>query len=99
MRYYLRMTGLVASAAFLSGCSTIAPVGLDHPDFGNAVRQNIVAQTVNPDAPVDDSPIEASGERAFRAQVRYLTDQVETPVEISSTIAAAGGGGGGGGGN
>ena len=70
MRYLLCMTGLIVSAAFLSACSTTTPVGLDydHPEFGNAVRQNIVAQTVNPNAPEDDSPIEANGERAARAQ-------------------------------
>ncbi len=97
MRYYLRLSGLIATTAFLSACSTIAPVGLDydHPEFGNAVRQNIVAQTVNPNAPEDDSPIEANGERAAGAQERYLTDTVEAPVAISSTATVGGGGGGG----
>ena len=91
MRYLLRMTGLIASTAFLSACSTTTPIGLNNPDFGNAVRQNIVAQAVNPNAPEDVSPIEANGERAALAQERYLTDTVEAPVAISSTSISGGG--------
>lgn len=96
MKKYIRLTGLMASALFLTGCSTTTQVGLNTPDFGNAVRQNIVAQTVNPSAPLDNSPIEANGARAANAQLLYEADQVETPAVISTSTAASGGGGGGG---
>lgn len=97
MKNYLRMTGLIVSTALLSGCSTTTQVGLNYPEFGNAVRQNIVAQAVNPSAPEDNSPIEANGERAAGAQIRYETDQVETPATIATQTAGSAGGGAGGG--
>ena len=89
------MTGLIAAAAFLIGCSTTAPVGVNRLEFGNAVRQNIVAQQVNPNAPENHGPIEANGERAARAQARYEADQVETPADFSTQSSQAGGAGGG----
>jgi hypothetical protein len=90
------MTGLIFSAAFLTACSTTTPVGLNVPEFGNAVRQNIVAQAVNPNAPEDDGPIEANGVRAANAQAAYEADAVESPAAIATQSTGAAGGGGGG---
>ena len=95
MKNQTRITGLIASAVLLAGCSTTTPVGLNTSDFGNAVRQNIVAQAVNPAAPTDNSPIEANGARAADAQAAYEADQVEPPAIIATQTSGAGGAGAG----
>lgn len=65
--------------------------------FGSAVRQNIAAQTVNPDGP-DGEALTASGARAALAQERYAEDDVETPRSpqtlLSTTQQNNSGGGG-----
>ena len=80
-------TALFISAFGLAGCSH--QVGL--PDFypaetearfGDAVRQNIAAQTVNPNAP--DGELTASGARTAIAQERYEEDKVEKPSSAST---------------
>ena len=78
----------------LAGCTT-EPVGVQYPDFGNAVRQNVAAETINPMAPNDKSALQAEAERAALAQRRYVTGTTK-PATITSTVAGVGGGGGGG---
>lgn len=88
---------LAASALVLSACTT-AP-GADEgglraaPDagFGNAVRTNIAAQTVNPEAPEEGATVSASGERAAIAADRYAKDKVKAPADPETS---SGGGGG-----
>lgn len=81
----------VSAAALLGACAN----QIGEPDyfseqtqevFGDAVRQNIAAQTVNPDAPTRTG-LERGGARAGLAYERYLKDEVEPPagVETSST--------------
>lgn len=96
MKKNFLLTPTLACAVLLTGCSTTDRIGLNHVEFGNAVKQNIAAQSVNPNAPIDDSAIEANGERAALAQTRYVTDQVEEPEDISSRAAAGTGAAGGG---
>lgn len=66
--------------------------------FGQAVRQNIAAQTVNPNAP--EGTLTASGARTAKAIERYEDDKVEKPREASTLRATrptedSGGGSGG----
>lgn len=92
-RFITAFVSLIA----LSGCAH--EVGL--PDFyaaeteakfGDAVRQNIAAQTVNPDAP--EGELTASGARTAIAQDRYEKDDVEKPKGASTLRVTASGGGG-----
>jgi len=82
----------------LQACSSETPTGLQVPGFGDAVRQNIAAQTVNPTAPQDPSPIMMDAQRAAIQQNRYTTDTVEQPMDVGTLQGASSGGGGGGGG-
>lgn len=79
-------SALILIAFGLGGCAHEA--GL--PDFyaeeteakfGEAVRQNIAAQVVNPDAP--EGVLTASGARTALAQERYEEDKVEKPKSDS----------------
>ena len=66
--------------------------------FGDAVRQNIAAQTVNPNAP--EGVLTASGSRAALAQERYEEDKVEKPASASTLrVTTQGGSGNSGGGS
>jgi len=87
----------------LAGCAH--EVGLPDYDaeltqarFGDSVRQNIAAQTVNPDAP-GDATLTASGARTAKAVEAYEEDEVEKPSKASTVRGVVTGGGGGGGGS
>lgn len=96
MKYF---TAAVAVFSLTSGCAH--EVGL--PDyypaetearFGDSVRQNIAAQTVNPDAPGEEA-LTASGARTAIAQKRYEENNVKKPVAASTLRATRQSGSGG----
>src|SRR5262245_35708531 len=96
-----KITLLALSVALvaLQGCAAEDYSIVNAPDYGNAVRQNVAAETVNPMAPVDRSaPLSQDAQRAALAQQRYTTDQVEKPMEGGTLTGVGGGGGGQGGG-
>lgn len=67
------------------------------PDFGEAVHQNVMAQTADPDAHYDGAPTAgSSGQRAASAQDRYNKGQVIQPAATSTSNATSGGSGQGG---
>lgn len=55
--------------------------------LGQAVQQNIAAQTVNPQGSTE--PVTGDGSRAALAVNRYKTDKVEKPKPLSTRAAAA----------
>jgi uncharacterized membrane protein YgcG len=93
----MKRAGLMLCCLALTACADDRPVGVAQVDFGNAVRQNIAGETVNPMAPLDGAPLTMNGERAERQQQRYLADMVEKPVDIGTQTTGSGGNGGGGG--
>jgi hypothetical protein len=65
-----------------------------NPDFGEAVHQNTLAQTADPDAHYAGNPAPASnGPRTAAAQDRYVTGHVTPPASTSTSSVSAGGGG------
>jgi hypothetical protein len=52
--------------------------------FGEANRQTMMAQVVDPD-PQYDKPLETSAEHAAQATDRYHKDKVKAPGRVSST--------------
>jgi len=84
----------------LAGCSSIPSIYEEPGDatFGEANRQTMMAQVINPD-PVYAEPMTTSGEHAADAVERYRTDAVKEPETISTTSGVGGSGGGSGGGN
>jgi len=86
---------LAAGLIGLAGCTAQRNL---MPDYGRSVRQDIVAQTANPDARYErDVPPAADGMRSTQAQTRYVQDKVRQPSgSTTSDVAGSGGGGGGG---
>lgn len=81
----MKTRSLVVLAAF-SMTVACAPVDEPTPGFGNAVRQNIAAQVVNPDPRSDDlPPPELDGERTRTSVDRYRADKVKAPVPLGTS--------------
>lgn len=83
--------GSVALLLLAAGCASIPSV-LEQPGdsaFGEANRQTLMAQVVNPE-PVYDGPMTTSGEHAADAIERYRTDTVKQPDNIRTTDVGAG---------
>ena len=59
--------------------------------FGNAVRQTMAAQVVNPDPQYEDPVPTTEGGKAAKAIDRYRTDKVKQPDTIRTTDTEAGG--------
>ena len=80
----------------LAGCASVPPITEQPGDapFGEANRQTMMAQVVDPD-PVYDGPAVTSGDHAAQAIERYRTDTVKQPESISTTEEIGGGGSGG----
>ena len=73
--------GLAVSAA---GCTSSGDLKLGREDnWGEAYRQTLAAQIINP-APEYDTPFAASsGDKAAQAIERYRTDKVKQPAKQS----------------
>lgn len=84
---------ILALTAALGGC--IQAPGHMEPNFGFAVRQDIVAQIADPDARYRRTLNPASnGERAVGAQERYAKGEVTPPAsEGTGAIQTTNGGG------
>lgn len=92
-----KFAAAVTLAAGVSACATPdTPPYLGGPDnFGEANRQTMLAQVIDPDPHYDAAVPESSGDHAADAIERYRTDKVKKPerIQTSSGIGAAGGGG------
>jgi hypothetical protein len=94
-----RRAALFAGILALAGCThnliTEQPGDLA---FGEANRQTMMAQVVDPD-PAYDQPQVYSGDHAAQAVEAYRKGAVKEPERLKTTSAIGGGSGGGGGGN
>ena len=87
----LTLIAVAAALALLGACVTQdPPVNLD-ASFGNAVRQNIAVQTINPDAAGPDESQVIDGQSAERALEAQRTRSTQAPPE--SLIINVGSGG------
>jgi type IV pilus biogenesis protein CpaD/CtpE len=83
---------LVATAVLLAGCADRSIYeGPGDSKFGEANRQTMMAQVVNPD-PVYDTDMATSGDHAEQAIERYRTDKVKQPDNIKTTDVGTGSG-------
>lgn len=81
----LRIAVAVAAVPMASACADNSI--FDRPGdaaFGEANRQTMMAQVVNPD-PVYEDEMTTSGEHAAQAIDRYRSDAVKQPETISTT--------------
>lgn len=90
--------GLSAGAALslalaLAGCAgggtpvTLAP----DSNWGEANRQTMAAQIVNPAPHYDSDMAEGSGDQAAMAVARYRTGRVKQPDQVHSSTVVSGG--------
>lgn len=96
----IRRIACLALLPLAAGCAS-TPSILEEPgnaSFGEANRQTMMAQVVDPD-PVYDEPMVGSGEQAADAVERYRNDTVKEPESISTTTGSGGGSSGSGGSN
>lgn len=72
----------IACAGAVAGCEQ--PDALN-PDFGNAVRQNMAAQIINPEpANASAGAPDLTGAVAVGSYGRYRTGNVKEPVPLST---------------
>jgi hypothetical protein len=85
---------LIALSSFLalSGCA----LGPYAPDYGDATRNNIAVESVQPAPPPVAQPVPGNGAVAALAQDRYATDKVKQPVAVSTSSVGSGNSGGSG---
>jgi hypothetical protein len=91
----LVLAGLCGAASVLCGCADTHRMNNDIAEadtFGHAVREDLVAQIVNP-TPAWKGPLPpVNGNRAALGQNKYLSDTVTQPVSLAtSTVAGSGG--------
>jgi type IV pilus biogenesis protein CpaD/CtpE len=80
----LRPTILVAGLV-LAACNT--PANTPRPEFGQAVRNNMAAQIIDPNPPADMALPPSDGVRRALMMQRYQADEVETPpLPVTSTL-------------
>lgn len=85
----IRTTAALLAALALGACATeIGAYGDASEAFGNAVRQNAAAQTVNPQGSSAD--VTASAARAAKANQAYVTDKVEKPASVGTSGQSSG---------
>lgn len=79
-----RMMAALALGALATGCTPTDAT------FGNAVRQTMAAQVVNPDPQYDSAIPTTEAAKAGAAVDRYRTDKVKKPDTIRTTDTETG---------
>jgi hypothetical protein len=90
---HARRVACLALLPLAAGCASVPSI-LEQPGdaaFGEANRQTMMAQVIDPD-PVYDKPMVGTGEHAAAAVERYRTDSVKEPESIRTTEGSSGGG-------
>jgi len=83
---------LVATLPLMAGCADRSIYeGPGDASFGEANRQTMMAQVVNPE-PEYDGEMTTSGDHAAKAVERYRTDTVKKPANIRTTNVGGGSG-------
>ncbi len=88
---YLRLLVILASSSALASCASNSL--FEEPGdatFGEANRQTMMAQVIDPDPQYDELIPVSSGEHAANAIERYRTDNVKQPDQISTSTGSGG---------
>jgi len=76
---------VVLTGLLLAACNT--PANTPRPEFGQAVRNNMTAQIIDPNPPEDMELPPSDGARRALMIERYRTDQVEPPMlPVTTTL-------------
>jgi type IV pilus biogenesis protein CpaD/CtpE len=80
----IRSIVLVAGLV-LAACTT--PANTPRPEFGQAVRNNMAAQIIDPNPPADMALPPSDGTRRALMIQRYQADEVESPpLPVTTTL-------------
>lgn len=90
---------LGACVLLVAGCTNDAVMSASAASWGEANRQTMAAQIIDPDPQYDTAVPASSGDHAAKAVDRYNKDQVKKPDKVRTTTVGSGGGGGSSGGN
>lgn len=82
-----RLLALAPMPLLLAGCYAETLEG-DVTTFGEANRQTLAAQVIDPDPQYETVGFESSGLHATQAIDRYSTDKVKQPESVSSTTTS-----------
>ena len=99
MRIKPGLLAIGAGIAALSGCTDSSVKSASAASWGEANRQTMAAQIIDPDPQYDTAVPASSGDHAAKAVDRYNKDQVKKPDKVRTTTVGSGGGGGSSGGN
>ena len=93
----LRVACAALPVLLLGGCATDGTGSLASAsdNFGEANRQTMMAQVIDPTPEYDTAAPAGNGEQAAKAVERYRKDQVKKPERVKTTNAGLGTGGGG----
>jgi type IV pilus biogenesis protein CpaD/CtpE len=74
----------------LAGCAQ-APLEMGQPStFGEASKQTLAAQVIDPVPTYDTSVPVSSGDKANKAIERYRTDKVKQPDKVRTSTSTSG---------
>ncbi len=90
----LRLLAALTALPLLAGCQEGFGDVKSASAFGEANRQTMMAQVVNPDPQYEYLDPATSGEHAAQAIERYRKGAVKQPERVTSTQISGGGGGG-----
>jgi hypothetical protein len=91
-----RVPAAVLLSLLVAGCATGPNSRSQIADnFGEANRQTMMAQVIDPTPVYETTVPESSGEHAAQAVERYRKDQVKKPEKVRTTNAGGVGAGGG----
>ncbi len=88
-----RILSAVAFTALLSACSTDGQSTIASASFGEANRQTMMAQVIDPDPQYTETAPPGSGDQAAAAVERYRKGTVKKPDRIRTTNVGSGNGG------
>ena len=97
MRIDLRLAVFALAVPLVAGCTTSQSMkhGADDEGWGEANRQTMAAQIIDPAPQYDYAVPETSGEHVADAIQRYRDDKVKRPERVKTSNVSTGGGGGG----
>lgn len=95
-RRFLAAAAVAVLGAGVSGCATDPKTGeFVQYEFGEASKQTLMAQVIDPDPQYDTLVPETSGDHAQQAIDRYRNDKVKEPKTQRVNSANGSGSGGG----
>ena len=81
-----RICAIALALQLVAGCTTSssAELGADAVGWGEANRQTMAAQIIDPTPQYDDAVPQTSGDKTAGAIERYRTDKVKKPERIGT---------------